>query len=135
MSLWGRLRGFLGRVLGAVREAVSTAVRAVQGAAKAVRAAVVNAAGRHQDRATDDRTYARAISTAAAELAATIITRPWLATAMAVAIAGILTPDDHDHHGRVLDEDEYMPPRHTSRPFTTPRPSPQPPVPLWDRFD
>ena len=135
MSLWSRLRGFVGRVLATVRDAVSTAVRAAQGAARAVRAAVVHAAGRHQDRAGDDRAYARAISTAAAELAATVITRPWLATALAVAIAGILTPDDHEHHRQMLDEDEYMPPRHTSRPFTPPRPSPQPPVPLWDRFD
>ena len=135
MSLWTRLRGFMGRVLDNVRAAVSAAVRAVQGAAKAVRAAVVNAAARHQERAGDDRAYARAVSTAAAELATTIITRPWLATALAVAVAGILTPDDHEPHGPVLDEDDYRPPRPAARPFTAPRPSPQPPVPLWDRLD
>lgn len=122
------------KVLHMVGRVLDTARHWLTAAAHAIR----DAATRHQDRASDDRVYARAMATAASELAATIITRPWLATALAVAVAGILTPEDHEPRGTVVDEDDYQdvyrPPRPTSRPFTAPRPSPQPTA-LWDRLD
>lgn len=91
---------------------------------------------RHSKRVHDDQAYSRTVSAAISELITTLIPRPWLATAIAVALAGLLTAADDDayeHHssaGRYDPEPSYRDPY----PVVSRRPAPDGAGSLWDRL-
>ena len=91
---------------------------------------------RHSKRVQDDQAYSRTVSSAISELITTLVPRPWLATAIAVALAGLLTAADDDayeHHsaaGRYEPEPAYRDPY----PVVSQRPSPEGAGSLWDRL-
>ena len=99
---------------------------------------VREAGQRHSKRVQDDQAYSRTVSAAISELITTLVPRPWLATAIAVALAGLLTTADneaydHQHHGsagRYEPEPAYRDPY----PVVSRRPSPEGAGSLWDRL-
>lgn len=104
---------------------------AVARAADTVRSSALAATRRHRDRVADDSVYARSISTAVAELVATMVPRPTLATTLAVALSGLLSHDHPDTPRRPSPRprDDYTPysPYGEQLPPTTPGS-------LWDRL-
>lgn len=104
--------------------------------AHALTGAVHAAASRHRDRIADDPGYTRTVATAVSELAVTLLPRPTVATAVAILLTGIFSPDPSPapaHHPvsrqtAVFDEDPYEPYPATRRP-TSPSTSP------WDHYN
>ena len=109
-----------------VRSWVTAATRALREAGQ-----------RHSKRVQDDQAYSHTVSAAVSELITTLVPRPWLATAIAVALAGLLTTADneaydHQHHssaGRYEPEPAYREPY----PVVSRRPAPDGAGSLWDR--
>ena len=102
--------------------------------AHALTGAVHAAASRHRDRIADDPGYTRTVATAVSELAVTLLPRPTVATAVAILLTGIFSPDPAPTHHpvsrqtMVFDEEQYEPYPVTRRPAS---PSTSP----WDHYN
>ena len=129
MSILDGLRRLAGWLAAGLRRAALAARRWTAGLTTSVR----RAAGRHKDRVADDPAYTRTVATAISELAVTLLPRPHVATAVAILLTGILSPDPVPatrpvpRPTPVFDEDEYDPypvTRRTSGPAASP----------WDRY-
>ena len=129
------------RILDSVRRLVARLAAGVRSAARAVRAwatgltaSVRRAVGRHRDRVADDPAYTRTVANAVSELAVTLLPKPNVATAVAILLTGIFSPDPAPTHHRVsrqttvFDEEQYDPYPVTRRPAS---PSASP----WDRYN
>jgi hypothetical protein len=94
---------------------------------------VRRAAGRHNHRVADDPAYTRTVANAVSELAVTLLPRPNVATAVAILLTGILSPDPAQttrpapRHTPMFDQEQYDPYPVTRR-ASAPAASP------WDRF-
>lgn len=120
MSRWRRLTAW-----------ITTSARRIVAAVRVTGAAVAQAtsaaAQRHRDRIGTDRAYGRTVAAAVSEVISTLVPRPWLATTLAVALAGLLgshddAPDDHY-------EPDYRTPYRASKPSSA-----APAGSLWDRL-
>lgn len=90
--------------------------------ASGLTASVKRAANRHRDRVADDPAYTRTVANAVSELAVTLLPRPNVATAVAILLTGIFSPDPATTHHpmtrqtTVFDEEPYEPYPVTRRP-------------------
>lgn len=117
-------------------QAIRRMAAAVKRWAHALTGAVHAAASRHRDRIADDPGYTRTVATAVSELAVTLLPRPTVATAVAILLTGIFSPDPTPapaHHPvsrqtTVFDEDEYDP-------YPTTRRASSSPASPWDRYN
>ena len=120
MSRWRRLTAW-----------ITTSARRIVAAVRVTGAAVAQAtsaaAQRHRDRVGTDRAYGRTVAAAVSEVISTLVPRPWLATTLAVALAGLLGSHDDEPDDRY--EPDYRTPYRTSKPS-----SPAPAGSLWDRL-
>lgn len=109
MKLLEGLRRLAERLTAGLRRAA----QAVRGWVVGATTAVKRAAGRHKSRVADDPAYTRTVANAVSELAVTLLPRPNLATAMAILLTGVLSPDPVPRPvtrpTSVFDEDEYDP--------------------------
>ena len=96
-------------------------------ASAAIGQAASAAAQRHRDRVGTDRAYGRTVAAAVSEVISTLVPRPWLATTLAVALAGLLGSHEDEPDDRY--EPDYRTPYRTSKPS-----SPAPAGSLWDRL-
>lgn len=129
MSILDGLRRLAERLTAGLRRAA----RAVRRWTKRLTTTVRTAAGRHKERVADDPAYTRTVANAISELAVTLLPRPNVATAVAILLTGILSPDPAPatrpapRPTPVFDEDEYDPypvTRRTNSPAASP----------WDRY-
>ena len=120
MSRWRRLTAW-----------ITTSTRRIAAAGRVAGAAVAQAASaaaqRHRDRVGTDRAYGRTVAAAVSEVISTLVPRPWLATTLAVALAGLLGSHDDEPDDRY--EPDYRSPYRAARPS-----SPAPAGSLWDRL-
>jgi hypothetical protein len=102
----------------------------VRAAGARVTKTVGRAAIRHRQRTEQDTAYARSISSAVAELVATMVPHPTVATTLAVALAALLGGGDERTHDR-----HPADPQDTYRSYDRGQAAP-PAVPgsLWDRL-
>lgn len=128
MRLLDGLRRLAARLTAGMRRAV----QAVRAWATGLTASVRRAANRHRDRVADDPAYTRTVANAVSELAITLLPRPNVATAVAILLTGIFSPDPAPapaHHPvsrqtTVFDEEPYDPYPVTRRPNSP-----------WDRYN
>ena len=120
MSRWRRLTAW-------ITTSTRRVVAAVRVAGAAVGQAASAAAQRHRDRVGTDRAYGRTVAAAVSEVISTLVPRPWLATTLAVALAGLLGSHDDEPDDRY--EPDYRTPYRAARPS-----SPAPAGSLWDRL-
>ena len=110
------------------------AVQAVRAWATGLTASVRRAANRHKDRVADDPAYTRTVANAVSELAVTLLPKPNVATAVAILLTGIFSPEPTPTHHpvtrqtTVFDEEPYEPYPATRRPAS---PSASP----WNRYN
>ncbi len=130
MRLLDGLRSLAERLAAGLRRAVQAVGRWASGLTTAVK----QAAGRHKDRVADDPAYTRTVANAVSELAVTLLPKPNVATAVAILLTGIFSPDPTPGHHpvtrqtTVFDEEAYEPYPVTRRPAPT---STSP----WDRYN
>ena len=128
MNLLDGLRRLTARLTAGARRVRLT----IRGWATGITTAAKRAAGRHRDRIADDPGYTRTVATAVSELAVTLLPQPNVATAVAILLSGILSPDEpQPHRARqtpVYDENGYDPYPSTHRSNTASAGS------LWDRL-
>lgn len=130
MRILDGLRRLAARLTAGLRRAV----QAVRAWATGLTASVRRAANRHRDRVADDAAYTRTVANAVSELAVTLLPKPNVATAVAILLTGIFSPDPAPTHHRVsrqttvFDEEQYDPYPVTRRPAS---PSASP----WDRYN
>jgi hypothetical protein len=130
MRLLDDVRRFAARLTAGLRRAA----HAVRAWATGLTASVRRAANRHRDRVTDDPAYTRTVANAVSELAVTLLPKPNVATAAAILLTGIFSPDPTPTHHpvsrqtTVFDEGQYEPYPVTRRPAS---PSTSP----WDRYN
>lgn len=121
-----------------IRDAVSSVAavlrligRTVRGWAVGIAVVINRAADRHRERVADDPAYTRTVATAVSELAITLLPQPTVATAVAILLTGILSPDQPQPHrarsAPVYDESGYDP-------YPAPHRSSPPSGSLWDRL-
>jgi len=120
MSRWRRLTAWITTGTRRIAAALRVAGAAVGKAASA-------AAQRHRDRIGTDRAYGRTVAAAVSEVISTLVPRPWLATTLAVALAGLLGSHDDEPDDRY--EPDYRTPYRTARPSSPARAGS-----LWDRL-
>ena len=120
MSWWRRLTAW-------ITTSARRIVAAVRVAGAAVGQAASAAAQRHRDRVGTDRAYGRTVPAAVSEVISTLVPRPWLATTLAVALAGLLGSHDDEPDDRY--EPDYRTPYRTARPSSPARAGS-----LWDRL-
>lgn len=129
-----RLLDGLRRLAARLAAGVRSAARAVRDWATGLTASVRRAANRHRDRVADDPAYTRTVANAVSELAVTLLPKPNVATAVAILLTGIFSPDPATTHHQatrqatVFDEEQYEPYPATRRP-ASPAASP------WDRYN
>lgn len=129
------------RILDGLRRLAERLTAGLRRAAQAVRrwasgltTAVKQAAGRHKDRVADDPAYTRTVANAVSELAVTLLPKPNVATAVAILLTGVFSPDPAPAHHpvsrqtTVFDEEPYDPYPVTRRPAS---PSASP----WDGYN
>ena len=129
-----RLLDGLRRLAARLAAGVRSAARAVRDWATRLTASVRRAANRHRDRVADDPAYTRTVANAVSELAVTLLPKPNVATAVAILLTGLFSPDPTPAHHpvsrqtTVFDEEPYDPYPVSRRPAS---PSTSP----WDRYN
>jgi hypothetical protein len=119
------LPGTIKQLLAAVGRLARRVTCWIRGWARKATHSVRTAAARHRDRVADDPGYTRTVATAISELAVTLLPRPNVATAVAILLTGILSPDPTPapanrpvaRQAAVFDEEPYDPyplPRRTT---------------------
>lgn len=128
MSILDGLQRLTERLTAGLRRAVQSVRRWVIGMTTAVK----QATRRHKSRVADDPAYTRTVANAVSELAVTLLPRPNVATAVAILLTGVLSPDPAPAQrpvarpSTVFDEDDYDPYPVTRRASST---SP------WDHYN
>ena len=124
------LRRLAERLTAGMRRAAQVVRRWVAGMTTAVK----RATGRHKSRVADDPAYMRTVANAVSELAVTLLPKPNVATAVAILLTGIFSPEPTPTHHpvtrqtTVFDEEPYEPYPATRRPAS---PSASP----WNRYN